>query len=236
MGSGAIDRMRFAGRANNPMEVVPMLRTIIVAAFAVCVAARAAVACTGELLFADDFSDPAKSKQQWKVEADYPESLSFVKGYLLMQGISGGYATIPNVEKDFDLCVDVTIPKVKRPKIGAVADILVKYKQSRNDYLVEFGADGVIVVGRTTPSGTGEELTPQKTYPGVKAGAGQTNSWRLLVKDNVGTLFGNSHRLFDFKLVGQELPPKVLLHGQSNDQSDGPWRFSHVRLARPPRN
>jgi hypothetical protein len=78
-----------------------------------------------------------------------------------------------------------------RPKIGAVAEISIDYRQNRNSYSVSLGADGVIMAAHTTPSGNGEELTPQQTYPGVKVGAGQKNSWRFMLKDNLGTVYGN---------------------------------------------
>jgi hypothetical protein len=213
------------------------LRAVVVAAFVVSAAVGPAIACTGEVLFVDDFSDPALSKAKWKeVWADYPESLSFTKGYMEMRGIWGGTAMIPNIEKDFDLCVDITIPKVKRPKIGAVAEITV-VRQDKIEYIVSLGADGVILTARTSPSGDSEYLTPDnRTYPGVKVGAGQKNSWRLVVKDNRGTFYGNDRQLFEFPLVGQEVSPTVRLHGSSNDQSDGPWRFSDVKVTKPAQN
>jgi hypothetical protein len=212
-------------------------RGIIVVAIATWLSASPCFACTGELLFADDFSDPAQSKTKWKWSAQYPESLSFTKGYLEMGGIWGGNATIPGIEKDFDLCVDITTPKVKRPKIGAVADIDINYRQHRDQYTVTFGADAVVLVARSAPDNHGYELTPQRSYPGVKAGVGQKNSLRFLLKDGVGTVYVNGRQLFEFKqLVRYDDVPEVQLHGQSNDKGDGVWRFSNVKLAKPPRN
>jgi hypothetical protein len=212
------------------------LRAVVVAALIVGAAAGSALACTGELLFADDFSDPAQSKEKWKkVWADYPESLSFTKGYMEMRGLWGGTAFIPNVEKDFDLCVDITIPKVKR-LVSGEAEIRVQ-RQDHIEYSVSLGADGQILALRTLPSNDSEYLTPDhKTYPGVKVGAGQKNSWRLVVKDDRARLYANDRQLLEFPLVSQEVPPAVMLHGGSDNENDGPWRFSNVKVTRPAPN
>jgi hypothetical protein len=210
-------------------EEAMKLRRIAVAALLVSATAGSAAACTGELLFADDFSDPVQSKAKW-----HDDKVVFTKGYMVMKMdyLSGPTVAIPNAEKDFDLCVDVTTPKVKRPKMGAVADIGID-RQDKITYDVELGADSAIVVSRTTEP---YELIKERTYPSIKGGAGRKNTLRLLVKGNQAVLFGNGQRLLDFELVDQQLPPRVTLLGQSDDEGDEPWRFSNVKMTRPSRD
>ena len=77
--------------------------------------------------------------------------------------------------------------------------------------------------------------TPVKDW-----GVYQTGKKRdpLLIQMNNRFLLIRIHdrQLFEFPLVSQEVPPAVTLHGGSDNKTDGPWRFSNVKVTRPAPN
>src|SRR5262249_20168878 len=77
---------------------------------------------------------------------------------------------------------------------------------------------------------------PFKVYDQLKKGAGSTNTIRVLLKGNTGTVFGNGQRLTAFRTVAAVAVGAAVgigLYASSEKDQENGWRFGNVKLTEP---
>src|SRR5262245_14028612 len=94
-----------------------LARTIACAAVALMIAKGSVLACEGDELFADDFSDPSVSADLWPTKGDW---FTIAKGYAQIKVERGrtGFAPIPSSQNEFDVCADIVFPEAKNTDGG----------------------------------------------------------------------------------------------------------------------
>jgi hypothetical protein len=208
--------------------------------FALFLATGSARACTGEEIFADDFSDPALSEDFWGVAGAKGRSVG--KGYLEIKPQMGyvSFATIPSGRdvKEFDVCADVTYPEAKNPDGGTIGGFIFLFKDWDNYYEVGTTPVGGLAVFRNAKGKGTAVSAPFKVYDQLKKGAGSTNTIRVLLKGNTGTVFGNGQRLTAFRTVAADAAAAtvgVALYASSEKEQENGWKFGNVKLTEPPK-
>jgi hypothetical protein len=206
-------------------------RAITGATFALALAAGPALAdCTGDELFADDFSDPVASKDIWG-QGDF---FNINKGYLeiKVKPRYTGWVAVPSGQRDFNVCFDVTYPEAKNPDGGTYGGIVFWFKDWQNFYGVVTTPIGAAGAFRITKD-RWLNLVPFYKRDVIKAGPGQKNSFQVTVKGSVGTVYANNEKLFAFRAVASEALDNVGLLAHSEEDQENPWQFGNVKLTDP---
>lgn len=211
-----------------------LARLILTGALLVAVGASPVLACQGDEIFSDDFSDQALSKDVWGDS----EWFSVEKGYLQIKNKPNyrSIARIPLNQAEFDVCADIIYPASANPE-NTIGGFGVWFKDWDNYYEVITTSVGGVGAFRTS-KGRFMALGTFKVYPALKSGAGSTNTLRLTVKGNTGTVYGNGQRLFAFRMVAADAQASgigVSLLASSEKERENDWRFTNVKLTEPPK-
>jgi len=212
-----------------------MLSQLIVGAvLATAVSIGPVLACEGEEIFSDDFSDVTLSRDMWG-GGDF---ISIEKGFLQIKNKPGyaGLTPIPLHQPEFDACVDVIYPAANKPD-GTHGGFAFWFKDWDNYYEVITTPAGGLGAFRST-KGRLLALGAFKIYPALKKGTGEKNTIRLSVKGNTGTVYGNGQRLMAFRAVAADAQAAtigVALKASSEADQENAWRFTNVKLTEPPK-
>src|SRR5262245_24182891 len=199
------------------------LRSIVGAVLALAIAASPALACEGEEIFSDDFSEDSgmwPSGDWAKVEGGYLE-LKLPAGYQGVVPFQGG------APKDFDLCVDVTYPEAKQPDGGTIAGVGFWFKDLQSWYAVATSPIGAVGAFRVN-NGKFALQSPFRKYQQIKGGVGAKNTFRVTVKGNTVTFYGNDQRLGGFR--GVPVEGALGLFAASENDNSNAWKFSNFKL------
>src|SRR5262245_26954906 len=114
------------------------LRSIAGAMLALAIAASPALACKGEEIFSDDFSEDSGMwpNADWLKIGGGALELKLPAGY---QGFARFQGDNP---KEFDMCVDITYPDAKKPE--TIAGIAFWWKDYDNYYGIGTAPLGVV--------------------------------------------------------------------------------------------
>jgi hypothetical protein len=203
-------------------------RALMGALIALSIAASPALACKGEEIFSDDFSDdlgPWDQTQFSKIGGGKAE-------LQLRPGYWGVVRFVGDTPKEFDVCVDITYPEAKNPDGGTAGGLAIWFKDYENTFVVATTPVGVAGVFRINKNKY-TLLSPFRKYNPLKAGAGQTNTLRITAKGNQVTLYANDQKLASFRGAPEEA--YIGLYAQSwEGETENVWQFQNFKLTQPP--
>jgi hypothetical protein len=198
---------------------------------ALTLASSPALACKGEEIFADDFTEPSSSWSQDK-------SLS----------IGGGQARLtvdPKMSRvaffldgtfaEFDVCVDITYPQAKNPDGGTWGGVAFWFKDWKSYLAVYTTPAGVWCAERGTPGGA-RDMKPCRKAESLKTGAGAKNTIRVTAKGTNATVYFNDTRVDTVKVPKTLVTDGVIMLFTGNSE-DTPhvWQFSNFILTEAPK-
>lgn len=185
--------------------------------------------CTGNatVAFQDNFGPPALG---WD---DPSQSRFFADGEMVLKFADPGLITWlhrPTRLKAGSVCSIVKAPMQANKLDGAASAGVVFWAADYNNYYVaQIYLDGTYQVYRRL-SNEWIRVVSRIKSDHVKAGLGAVNELQVTIKDNVGTFYANGEKLVEFR--GQ--PPKnggaVGLHGESEADRGGEWRFAGITV------
>jgi len=206
------------------------LRTITGAILALTIAASPALACKGDEIYSDDFTDPNGPwpNPPWFTIGGGNAEIKMDPGYRGVVNYLGGDFT------DLDVCVDITYPEAKNPDGGTYGGIVFWFKGMEDHYEVFTTPIGAVGAFRYT-MGRALLATPVRKQNAVKAGAGSTNTFRVTVKGGNVTIYGNDQRLANFRGVMPEGGGYVGLTATSEQDQQNAWKFNNFKLTEAPK-
>jgi hypothetical protein len=204
---------------------------------ALVIATSSVLACDGNEIFSDDFSDPILSADLWGV-SDSNAAISLGAGYLEIKSAPGykNRVAVPSGTRDFDVCVDITFPAAKNPDGGTEGGLIFGLSDWDNLYEAAVTPVGGFGVFRRTKGKAIAVSAPFKVYPQINKGAGAKNTLRISLKGNTGTVYANGQRLTAFRAVASDLDAaasNLSLYATSEADQVNPWRFGNLKLAEP---
>jgi hypothetical protein len=209
-------------------ESTMILRSVVGAILAFAVAASPALACKGEEVFSDDFTDeggPWGSAPWFKIAGGSAE----IK---MDPGFAGVAPFLGGTFKEFDVCVDITNPAVKTPESPPIAGIAFWFKDFQNMTSVLAAPIGAMIAIRNTK---GRQLiaTPARQVAALKTDAGAKNTLRVTAKGNNVTFYANDQRVANFRGVPDDA--FIGLYGESERDQSTSWKFSNFKLTEAPK-
>lgn len=208
------------------------LRTIAGVIAGLTVAAAPAVACNGNTLFTDDFSDIQISKDAWDPPS---EIVTISRGYMELKPAAGKAVTMTIPVRirsnEFEVCADILSPE--GPQRGrAWAGFIFWFKSWQGFSYVNMSPSGMLISHRSL-DGRDLPLGADKIYDVINKGPGARNSLRLAVKGNVGVAYANERRVTSFRGYPTDATGWIMLMGQSELEQENIWRFTNVKLTEP---
>lgn len=186
----------------------------------VLLAATPAQACTGKLLFRDDFKTVNPRWQVWE-----------------WAKIGGGAATITpetsriapilllgDVYEKADICIDVIAPASDKPD-GLLGGLIFAAKDYGEFHLYWGSPNGKVGVVHLSRK-TWHHTVRARPVPSLRVAAGETNTLRLRLDGPRGTLFVNDTKVIDFRLNHLPGGGHVGLMGEGG----GKWTFRNLRI------
>jgi len=206
------------------------LRTVVGALLALTIAASPALACKGEEIYSDDFTQPDGPwpNAAWFSINGGKAELKMEPGYRGVASYLGGNFT------DFDVCVDITYPEAKNPDGGTYAGLVFWFKGMDDHYEVFTTPVGVVGAFRFTKS-RALLASPVRKQGSLKAGAGATNTIRVTVKDKSVTVYANDEKVAAFKGIMPEGGGYIGLMATSEKDQANVWQFSNFKLTEAPK-
>src|SRR5262249_2735988 len=206
------------------------LRTIIGAILALTIAASPALACKGDEIYSDDFTDP---------NAPWPNTPWFTIGggnaeFKMDPGYRGVVNYLGGDFTDFDVCVDITYPEAKDPNGATYGGIVFWFKGMEDHYAVLTTPAGAVVALRHTMVRS-VVASPLRRDNAVSAVTGSTNTFRVTVKGGNVTIYGNDQRLANFRGVMPEGGGYVGLTARSEEDQQNTWKFNNFKLTEAPK-
>jgi hypothetical protein len=204
-----------------------LLSMMIVAMGALATTAASAAGCTGNVQFADDFT---------QVDPGWPsfDQVSIGGGKLQIKSDANkGYWAVygGNVFGDADICVDVSISPVTDPSApGAALDFWIA--DTKNYYNLGITPNGMAALSRFV---NGKLLSPisWRKAPSLKTGANAVNSIRLTLKGNSISIYFNDQLFYKVNGVQPEGGGQIALEGWAEKANANTATFANLKITDP---
>jgi hypothetical protein len=203
------------------------IRPLAIATVVTCLASVPALACTGKALLKEEFTtgrgwqkgEGAAIGAGKAVIAVDPQKV----GFILYNG---------DVYDDIDMCVDVSVDKIK--ETGGVAGFVFWQSDWNNFALFLIQPNRVASIVRVVK---GQRLVPvdwEKTEL-VDGKAGAVNKLRLTLKGGTQTAYINDKPFAELSIRPPSDPGKIGLWTESEQGGVNSWTFANLRITEPPR-
>jgi hypothetical protein len=199
-----------------------ILRTVTGALVALLIAASPALACMGEEIYSDDF---AEDSGNW-ANADWIKIGGGALEMALQPQYSGWLSFRGGTFKEFDVCVDIT-----NGAADGAGGLIFWQKDADNRYMLVALGNGVVGLARVT-KGRLLFASPPRQNPAVKGGPGTKNTFRVTVKGNSITGYGNGQKLFATKGVPED--GYIGFYAEAGAGTPN-WKFSNFKLTDAPK-
>jgi hypothetical protein len=207
-----------------------VLRMITGAILALAIGVSPALACKGEEIYSDDFTDPNGPwpNPPWFTISGGSAEIKMDPGYRgVINYLGGDFA-------DFDVCVDITYPQAKNADGGTYGGLVLWFKDMENMYEIFTTPIGAMGAFRYT-KGRALLAAPVRKQNALKTGAGATNTLRITAKGGNVTIYANDQRAATFRGVVPEGGGYVGLTATSEQDQANAWKFSKFKLTEAPK-
>jgi hypothetical protein len=204
------------------------LQTIAAAVLALTIAASPALACKGEEIYSEDFSN---SDGPWAT-ATWFSIAGGAAQFKMEPGQSGFIPYLGGNFKEFDVCVDVANPAFKNADAPPVAGLGFWFNDFQNMAAVLVTPAGVMFSIRNS-KGRSLLASPPRKIAALKAGDGASNTLRVTVKGQNVTLYANDQRVAAFRGTPEDGVIGLLAESEKDQVTN--WKFSNFKLTEAPK-